>query len=487
MNDLRCPLREAAEISGRQPALVREGLSLSYAEYDALVAMTAARMRAADFRKGERVGLFLQNDWMYPVLLMALLRLGAVACPLNIRWPRQQLRSALRSIGCGKMIAHTKGTQREKRLWGMRVFPPDGFFVAEPLPVPAESCGRFALDQPATIVFTTGSSGHTKAVLHSYGNHYYSAKASNANLRLRSGDRWLLALPLYHVSGLSILFRCIMGGAAVVMTDERTTLAQALRDYEITHLSVVDTQLRRLLDADIDAAAIGRLRGVLVGGSAIPPTLVREARRRGLPLFTTYGLTEMASQVTTTSAATPPAEQTTSGKPLPYCQVRIGPDHEIQVKGKSLFLGYVEGNETTRPVSEDGWFATGDVGDIDASGYLSVRGRRDNMFVSGGENIHPEEIERALRATRGIQDAVVVPVPHAEYGYRPVAFLKARRGDLPRKEELVARLEAALPRYKIPDAFYAWPGQEQVNGTIKVNRPFFRALARDMCQDVRPE
>jgi O-succinylbenzoic acid--CoA ligase len=157
---------------------------------------------------------------------------------------------------------------------------------------------------------------------------------------------------------------------------------------------------------------------------------------------------------------------------LPEREVSISQGGEILVRGATLFAGYVEDGTPDRPVDSDGWFHTGDLGELDENGFLRVLGRKDNMFVSGGENIQPEEIEEALSALSGVEAAVVVPVDDPEFGQRPVAFVRME-GE--KTVDLAPGLEKILPRFKIPVAFYAWPEE---GGGMKVNRVSFRERAR---------
>jgi o-succinylbenzoate---CoA ligase len=212
---------------------------------------------------------------------------------------------------------------------------------------------------------------------------------------------------------------------------------------------------------------------VLMGGGPVPPSLVDEALARGLPLHTSYGLTEMASQVTTTPPGASLEELRTAGRVLPNREVSISESGEILVRGETLFAGYVEGEESDRPLDAEGWFHTRDLGEIDESGYLRVGGRMDNLFISGGENIQPEEIEEALCRLDGIEEAVVVPVLDEEFGARPVAFVRMNHGD-PR--DLARELEPVLPRFKIPISFHPWP--ERARGGMKVDRASLSELAR---------
>jgi O-succinylbenzoic acid--CoA ligase len=339
---------------------------------------------------------------------------------------------------------------------------------------PLESSQSLSDDQPATILFTSGSTGTPKAALHTWGNHRYSAKGANANLPLQPGDRWLLSLPLYHVGGLAILVRCALAGAAVVLSPD-APLHESLRTTDATHVSLVATQLRRLLDAKTGGPP-DALRAVLLGGGPIPDSLLRRGRERGWPLLTSYGCTEMASQVTTTAPGDSLDDLSTAGRRLHHRRVRIV-DDEIQVKGAPLFRGYVTDEGLDDPRTDDGWYRTGDRGCLDASGRLHVTGRIDRMFVSGGENIQPEEIEMTLEQLDAVERAVVVPVSHPEYGHRPVAFVRLRTDvDCPDFERVLRR---RLPGFKIPDAFHSLPDEGDSEG-LKIDRSALRERAHKL-------
>ena len=435
------------------------------------MATAAEALRQAGCDAGDRVGILAPNSPDHLVWLLAAMRIGAVCCPMNIRLPNRTVADQLRRIDCRVLVVDAPQTEGLGDVIMLR-----GRDLAHPGTPPVEEAPRdstILLDRPATILFTSGSAGVPKAVLHSYGNHYYSALGSNRNLPLTTGDRWLLDLPLHHVAGIGVLFRCLLAGATVVMPDRGETLVVALDRYGITHLSVVVTQLHRLLQRP-EPAQPASLRYVLLGGSEVPRKLLVRAETRGLPVFPSYGCTEMASQVTTTGIDSTAAQRLTSGRLLPYRRLKISDEGEILVGGETLFMGYVDGKDVTRPLTGEGWFATGDVGRMDGEGYLSVIGRRDNRFFSGGETIHPEEIERALTEHDGVERAVVVPVPDEEFGQRCVAFVRSR-GRHPGAAELSAWLRRTLPRDKVPDMFHEWPDADA--DTFKVDRARFRRLA----------
>ena len=458
-----CPLRAAALASPDAAAVVGATGAITYAKLDRKVSAAASRLGGME--AGGRVALYLPRDERCLVLLLALIRAGCVACPVSTRLPPGGVAPLLRRAACSALISDDEGVLEASE--DLRKLGPEALVEASENPTgrPGEP-QNIPLHRPATIIFTSGSTGVPKAALHTFGNHYYSALGSNVNIALAPGDRWLHSLPLYHVGGLSIQFRCLLAGAAVALPGPSQPLGEAIANLGATHVSLVPTQLQRLLREDADLAGV---KAILLGGGPIPANLVDEALARGLPVHTSYGLTEMASQVTTTPPGAAPEELQTAGRVLPHREVAIAGDREILVRGKTLFAGYAEGEEVDRQLDAGGWFHTGDLGDLDEDGCLRVRGRLDNTFVSGGENVQPEEIEEALCRLAGVEEAVVVPVEDAEFGARPFAFVRMAEGE-PDPEALSRALGASLERFKIPVDFRAWPNDA---GGMKVDRTAF--------------
>ena len=411
------------------------------------------------------MALYLPKDERYVALVLALIRAGQIACPVSDRVPRRGVASLLERAACSALISEDEGVLQTTGADLLKQSPDDLLRECKQRTVPID----IPLERPATIIFTSGSTGVPKAALHTFGNHLHSALGSNANIALRSGDRWLHSLPLYHVGGLSILFRCLLAGATAALPQHETPLGEAIAGLGATHVSLVSTQLSRLLR---EAADLTALEAVLMGGGPIPPSLVEEALARGLPVHTSYGLTEMASQVTTTPPGASPEELRTAGRVLPNREVSISGEGEILVRGETLFAGYVEGERIDYSLDMDGWFHTRDLGELDENGYLRIRGRMDNLFISGGENVQPEEIEESLCRLEGIDEAVVVPVPDEEFGARPVAFVRMD-GEV---RDLSRELEPVLPRFEIPISFHLWP--EEARRGMKADRAALGELAR---------
>lgn len=472
MSSIPCPVLEAARRYCGHTALIDRDRAHSFDSFDRQTLALAGELSKLGYGEGDRIAFVCDNSALMVLALCACVRSGIVLSPLNIRWPEAMIVRALNLVKPKAVVSpYTYGTYDcldPARLEGVIDSPRTSPIVDSPI--------MRAADQPAGIVFTSGSSGDPKAALLTLGNFYFNAEGSNDNIPFGPADRWLLSLPLYHVGGLGILFRALLGGGSVVLPERGMELAESIQRYRVTHLSLVSTQFRRLLEDESALRALSaRIKAVLLGGSAIPDSLIRRACSYGLPVYKSYGLTEMASQVTTTAPDDLPIRTDTAGRPLPYRDLRIGDDNQIFVKGKTRFAGYVDGDSLETPFDREGWFATGDTGRLNADGYLTVYGRRDNMFVSGGENIQPEQIERALCSLDDIEEAIVVPAPDPEFDFRPVAFIRTVGNAKLDRNRLRTALEPLLPRFAIPERFLSWPDIDSLSG-LKPSRASFAAL-----------
>ena len=324
-----------------------------------------------------------------------------------------------------------------------------------------------SMDHPRFFLQTSGSTRTPKIVAHSLNTLLASAKASNLNVPFMTDDRWLLSLALWHIGGLAIFFRALSGGGTVCIPDDKTSMAHNVIRHRITHLSVVALQLSRMM---AEQNSFPNLKHVLVGGGPIPETLIQIAQSHSIPVHTTYGMTELASQLCTTRTNATDSELKTAGYPLDGWAIKIDPSGEICAKGSALFLGYHSENGLTTTRDSDGWFHTGDLGQINSTGTLTVLGRKDSQFISGGENIYPEEIEKVLTDFPTIRLAVVVPIKCRTYGQRPVAFVLGEYAPI----ELQEHLRNRLPKFKHPDRIEPWPSQIS---THKPSRSALRVLA----------
>ena len=458
-------LAALGERYGDSPALQWRGQTLSYRTWADRVAHAVTALRAAGVGPNRRVALAAELDpSAWAVTLFAVLAAGAAAVLLPARAAPRERDRLLVQTGATEWHASAPDPMRDAA-------------AATGAPV------RIAIHRPATVVFTSGSAAVPKAVVHSTANHLYSAAGSAANVPLGPADTWLAALPRHHVAGLSILFRTLSAGACALFADGGAFSGaddQAARLLPAaTHVSLVETQLRRLLRIPAWPELTRRLRAALIGGSALSPALLREARDRGLPVCASYGCTEMASQVATTRPGDPEETFAGSAALLPHRRAAISGDGEILLGGRTLCLGYLEseGDGLKPAAGADGWFRSGDLGRIDGK-RLFVTGRRDARFISGGENIQPEEVEQALLEHPAVLAATCVAVPDPEFGSRPAAFLSVAGGPLP-PAGLEPHLDARLARFKHPVRYFALPAAAPgaASGAIKHSRRALAALA----------
>ena len=289
-----------------------------------------------------------------------------------------------------------------------------------------------------SVLFTSGSTGGRKGVRLTGDNWEAAAEASMKHVGHGPADTWLLALPLHHVAGLSILVRSAYSGGAVRLLPgfDPVSYAAELRQG-VTIASLVPTMLGRVLE--VDPRPYDGLRSVLLGGGPIPDRLLDRAGGAELPVLPTYGLTETAGQVATLK---PGAPLENKAHPLPGVSLRIEPDQRIAVRGPMVSRGYV--GEPDRDVED--WLLTGDLGIIDSEGALWVTGRADTIIVSGGENIDPALVEAALAQVAGVDDALVAGVASDRWGMETVCLYVGEANPV----NVEAELRGLLPAFMIP-------------------------------------
>ena len=469
-----CPLAEAARQFPDDTAILHGPLTISFSQLNHLVNAGAAQLEKSGVSEGQRVVLAQPPEPDTIVILWALWRLGATACLLNTRFPAETLNRQILSLDADAVFV-SEHFSLNSALPDVRQLAWEQFNT---LNAPSAAPSRTDIDpsRPATILFTSGSSSAPKAAVHNLAAHLANAAGSLKHIPFRPGDRWLLTLPLYHVSGLSLLFRSVTGGGGLVIPSLQEDLTRSVERYQITHLSLVSTQLARIFQNPHNLERIISLKTILLGGGPAAHELFSEAERWGLPLYITYGLTETASQAATTDRLQ--RNEAPAARVLEHAQIRIKDDGEILVKGPALFLGYWQDGKIVSPLDADGWYATGDLGTLDQDGKLTVTGRKDFMFVSGGENIQPEEIEKELVAMEGIDQAVVVPATDKTFGFRPVAFLKEDGTSALNTTKIQEHLRQILPGFKVPVFFYRWPKHLRP-AALKIPRQIFTNLIQE--------
>ncbi|MGB9965879.1 o-succinylbenzoate--CoA ligase [Halobacterium hubeiense] len=433
--------------------------SWTFRELDDEIEETAGRLAACGVQRGDRVAVLMANRPAFVRLVFACSRLGAVLVPLNARLAPPELEAQVERVGPALVVCED-----------------DTAAVARDLPVPAvsvdatEGVEQFGARTPESferaelswtdtraVMFTSGTTGDPKAVRLTYGNFAASAVASAFRLGVLPGDSWLCPLSLYHMGGLSVVLRSALYGTTAVLARgfDAESVRTALADYDCTGVSLVPTMLSRLLDA---GGVPDSLRFALVGGAPTPPELVERALDAGVPVCPTFGMTETTSQVATLHASEARERPNSAGRPLLGTDVTVvgedgevlpaGETGELVVSGPTVTPGYLSEDANTAKFCEHG-LRTGDVGYMDSAGYLYVGGRQTDQIVTGGENVHPEEVADVLRAHPGVADAAVVGLADEEWGER-VAALVVPNGEGPSRDALRAFCDERLAGYKRP-------------------------------------
>ncbi|MGA1559038.1 MAG: o-succinylbenzoate--CoA ligase [bacterium] len=428
----------------KRRCLADEGTSLTFEEFWNVVVIKSKEFQYQ--RSKAPIAIFAENSISTLINFFAIWKAGGVVVPLSPKLSSSQKEKLLEQIRPERIIPF-----KEKQI--------NGYEKSDFLP-----------DEVDLLIATSGSTGFPKLVALSIANFIWSAHGSSENIAVDPNDTWLISLPLFHVGGMSIIFRTMLAGANA-MISPKILDGDFIDQHRITHFSLVATQLSRQINSKFPFGQA--TKAILLGGSKIPHALIQKSIELNLPIHTSFGCSEMASQVCTTSKEATIYELMTAGKVLAGRQVKIDQDGRIQLNGKTRFLGYWQNQKLLKPFDKDGWFTTNDLGEFDNNGFLKVIGRADRMFISGGENIHPEQIEQALINLEGIMNALVIDMPSETYGSRPVAFLQGQKNYS--DPELRKLLSENLMPFQIPDVFLDWPSQEF---SLKPNLDQFRRIAQ---------
>ncbi|AKT40207.1 class I adenylate-forming enzyme family protein [Chondromyces crocatus] len=449
---------EAAREPGvaNRVALITADTTWRYGELSQLTALCRERFRREGIEAGGRVAILSPNRLGAVVAIHALLSLGAVLVPLHPRLTATEAEALIEDARPTRVLREADLVALESALgdavragavagpWWLTqpavevssaVEVPSATEVSpavevpQAAEVPAVVSGEVVKDDAAeegdlAILYTSGTTGRAKGAVLSRRAFVAAAVASAENLGFHESDRWLLCMPLCHVGGLSVLTRCLLARRAMILVErfEPQEVLRAIVRDRATLLSVVPTMLAALVEAD-PQHVLARLRAVLVGGAGAPQRLLEICARRRVPVLTTYGLTEACSQVTSQAPRDASTQEPGSGRPLGGSEVRLVDVDDagagrIQVRSATLFRGYWRGPERApeHPLDAEGWFDTGDLGRLDDAGRLHVLARRTDLVVTGGENVYPAEVERALEGCEGVSRALVFGVPDERWG-----------------------------------------------------------------------
>lgn len=365
----------------------------------------------------------------------ALLRLGATLVPLNTRLTQPEIDVQVSEIDPRVMIDDSTDFES----------------IAES---DVHLMHMHDADHVLAIIYTSGTTGQPKGAMLTMQNFWWSALGSALNLGIHTDDRWLLAMPPFHVGGLSILLRSAIYGTAAVVHEsfDARAVNDAIDRGDVTIVSAVAVMLERMLDARRDKPFPPTLRCLLLGGGPVSASLLERCAAINAPVIQTYGLTETCSQVATMSSEDAGKRMGAAGKVLYPNEIRISGQDEILVRGPVVMRGYYKKARDTSDTIVDGWLRTGDAGRLDDEGYLWVLDRRNDLITTGGENVYPAEVEAALASHSSVAEVCVIGIPDSTWGQRVVAIVRSRNGS-DDAESLRQHCSTLLAGYKRPSEF----------------------------------
>jgi len=461
--------RQFAEHADDELLATGDGTSFTYGDIDRMSARIAACLRDAGVGTGDRVSVQVEKSPQGLSLYLACLRAGFVFHPINPAYKARELEALLRHAEPAAVICDPRKEPEAAELAasvGARaVLTLNADGGGSLIERAAGASERFATvprssDDPAALLYTSGTTGSPKGIVLSHGNLGSNAEALTSAWGFTAQDRLLHALPIHHVHGLFISLGCVLSSGASMTWLPRFAAGDVLRHLpECTVMMGVPTYYTRLLAAPELTAELVRGVRLFVSGSAplLPETFAEFERRTGQPILERYGMTE--TNVIASNPLHGPRKPGTVGVPLPGVDVRIvdergtalaaGEIGHIEVRGPNVFTGYWR-RDAADDFAADGFFKTGDLGVIDEDGYLAIVGRSKDLVITGGLNVYPRDVEAVIDALPGVVESAVIGVPHPDFGEGVVAVVVPERGSVLSENEVIEACKARLADYKVP-------------------------------------
>jgi fatty-acyl-CoA synthase len=487
---------------GAAPAVCDAERALTYAALEQRVARAAGVLAAAGVGRGERVALLLGNRSATLEAVFAAARLGAIAVPLNTRLAKPEIAELLDDCRPVLLLYEDAlrafadaACTRARRIAPARLAvggAPDAWEAALAAASPVAGIAAVSPEDPMILMYTSGTTGAPKGALLPHRKTLYNCKNAGVFFGLTPADRVLIVVPLFHSFGLQILaVPTLWAGGLVVLQPrfEPSTVWRAVAEHRITFLGGVPTMFAALLEAfDRERPDVSSLRFLFTAGAAIPVDVIHAFAKRGLALKQGFGQTE-TSILCCLDAADAVRKAGSVGRPVPHAELRIvrreslagppavwqdcapGESGEIVVRGPITMTGYWERPEATAETLRDGWLRTGDLGSFDAEGFVTLTGRSKELFISGGENVYPRQVEAVYEQHPAIREVAVVGVPDPQWGEVGRAYVVLQPGAVLDAEALERFGRERLASFKVPRSFVAVPALPRTaSGKVQKHR-----------------
>lgn len=441
-------------------AIITSSFTYTFDELKQKVLKTAYYFDEQDIASGDRIGIIGKNDAEFVINILALWQLSAVPVPLNTRLTEVEINEQLSSADCSCVLVQKELAQKLKNI-NKKIISCHSAKTEKKSFTERE---ELKLDEPAVIIFTSGSTNKSKGIILSFNSLFSSAINSNQLLRYTRSDRWLASLPFYHIGGFSIITRSLLFGIPLIIPDSLSAedLLSAMNSHQPTFISLVAAQLKKFVDEDISPNT--ELKNCLIGGGFSDQELLIKAYDLGWPINVVYGSTETSSFVTALLKDEIMIKPNSVGRAVPTNKIKITDDDgnelkpfeigEVFIQSNALMKSYLDPEES-KQVIRDGYYYTGDIGYMDDEGYLFIEGRKNYLISTGGENVNPIEIEKALLQHPLIAEASVFPLKNEKWGEIICAavVMKEKSNQLT-YDQLKKFLEGKISGFKIPKKIF---------------------------------
>ncbi len=433
-------LKFRAKVSAKSIALIEKNVKLNFEQFYSSVIKTAEKLRLQDFASGERVAVQVENNLLFPILIFSLWEINAVPVLLNSRWTKSERESAIEYCGCKKIldtdIVVRNSGELDSNEKGREFYTPN---------------------ETAVIIFTSGTSSKPKGVEIAFSNLYNNALLFKKFFSAKANEIWLASLPFYHIGGFAIITRAVLTGQKIIFPEKLKTesLLKVLSKQKVDYVSFVPAQLSGLNKEEIEL--LKKTKALLIGGGPSPENLITKLLEANVPAVKVYGSTETTSFVTAIKGEDLKRFPYASGKPIGEVKIKIEKSKsfsplqnkagEIIIKSGTVAKGYLDLPKLTKEKFQGEFYYSGDDGYLNGDGFLFVLSRREDLIITGGENVNPFEVEQAIQKIKDVKDCVVLPLPDEKWGQIVAALIVAEKPD---SKKIVQMLRANLAGYKVP-------------------------------------
>ncbi|MHB8511147.1 MAG: o-succinylbenzoate--CoA ligase [Actinomycetota bacterium] len=460
-------LQRRAELSPSRTALVIGPKKFTYADLEERASKAAGLLKSIDVERGDRVATYLNNSIEYVDIMLACARIGAICVPLSTRLTAPELEFITNDAQASTLVyesALSKNVEQFISNTAVKnvLVTRGGTYDAALAAARSHPVEDSSSDETLAIIYTSGTTGRPKGAMLTHGNFFWTNLNIVLALDITEEERTLMVLPMFHIGGWNVNTFSVWWKGGTVYVEESFDPARTLKLIErerITSMMGVPTIYQLLADHELFASTdLSSVRNFVCGGAPLPVSLIERYQARGLSFIQGYGLTEAAPNCLMLAKEDSVRKAGAAGRPYFYADVRVVDEHDAPVKpgesgeiivgGPSVMKGYWNLPEETAKALREGWLRTGDVGRIDEEGYITIVDRVKDMFISGGENVYPAEIEKTLASHPAIVEAAVIGVPDDRWGEAGCAFVVLRKAVS--QEEIRAFCSERLAKFKVP-------------------------------------